>query len=415
MVLAVTMVMVGAALTSAAADWSEDQTPATPQLWRADGPGECPEVFFIGMRGSGQNGAAAGPLEFGSEVELLYRRYAQQIHAAPIPGAADGARAAPVPTPGYRAVPAVDWVDLLDLVGGYWDSVDEGATAVVTTMKKAAKRCGPDTRFILAGFSQGAQAVTTALPGIPKRLRARVDAVLLVASPIWRGDQDIAYFGHGDDWAGSLTGFCAGACGGEIELWAEDVTAALCGVGDAICTGVGLFPIHATYSVDDMDELAAWAVDRTQVAVAIPRCDGRRATHVGSSGSDTIKGTRYRDVVVARAGDDTITTFGGEDWVCAGDGADTVASGSGKDRIWGGRGADTIEGGAGRDWIWGQAGADGALAGGGDDDVIRGGGADDHLAGGNGHDLLVGGRGTDSCDGGAGADDVQTCEAITGE
>ena len=299
---------------------------------------------------------------------------------------------APVSPPGYRAAPAIDWQDLLDPFGAYQASVDDGVASTIRVMRQAHTRCGPDTRFVLAGFSQGAQVATTALSRVPRYLRDRVSAVLLVASPTWKGDQDIAYFGHDPSWNGSLAGTCVGACGGVIKPWAAPATAALCLEGDAICTGEGLLPVHAAYTTEQMAEVASWAAARTEVDRSIPACNGRRATHVGTESGDRIRGTPFGDVVVSQGGNDEITTYGGTDWVCAGPGADTVFTGPAADRIWGERGADVM------------------LDGGSGDDVIFGGRADDVLRGGNGHDRLFGGGGTDDCDGGPGADDLRSCE-----
>ncbi|MDJ0959609.1 MAG: cutinase family protein [Acidimicrobiia bacterium] len=410
--MAVALASLVVALTpwAASGDWNPEQTPAEQEIWRIDGPSACPEVFFIGLRGSGQNDSMAGPIEFGDQIERLYRSYAAVVHGSSVPGSIDGARVAPVPPPGYRAVAAVNWVDLTDPFGAYWESVDEGAAATARTVRAAAQRCGDGTKFVLAGFSQGAQAVTEALPKIPKEIRPRIAAVLLVASPTWRADQPITYFGHDPDWVGSLAGSCTGACGGAIKSWARSRTAALCHEGDAVCTGVGFGPIHADYTDQHMDELAAWAAARTVIADPVPTCDEVRATHVGTEAADVIKGTRYADVVVALRGRDTVTTRGGDDRVCAGGGNDTISTGSGNDRVWAGSGSDSVSAGPGHDRIWGEAGSDVELDGGGGDDVIRGGGADDRLVGGKGSDRLFGGSGDDVCDGGAGSDEFDGCE-----
>jgi hypothetical protein len=426
LIVALLCVLLIASGAAALANWSPAQDPAGHEIWASDGPSACPEVFLIGMRGSGQNGAAAGSLEFGSQVERLYRSYAAEIHGHPLPGSPIGARAAPVPTPGYRAVP-VDFFAPGNTLESYYASVAEGAAAIVATMRKAAKRCGPSTRFVLAGFSQGAHAVTRALPDIAPRLRDRVDAVLLVASPVWLGDQDIEYFGFGPGWRGILAGSCDGACGGTIATWATPVTAAMCNDGDLTCSSSGLLP-HATYTSDDLGTLAEWGADRTHLDLPIPYCAARRATHVGTRGANVIKGTPYPDVVVAGAGADVIRTYGGLDTICADAGADEVVSGAKRDLVWGGPGGDTIRGGNGNDRIWGEGGADALLEGGGANDVIRGGpgadridggyrhdllrggGGDDVITGDRGDDELDGGGGVDRCDGGPGLNTLANCE-----
>jgi hypothetical protein len=94
--------------------------------------------------------------------------------------------------------------------------------------------------------------------------------------------------------------------------------------------------------------LAIPAVSSTAIA-ATPKCDGLRATIVGTNGPDILKGTSRRDVIVSRGGADKIFGRGGNDVICTGSGRDTIVAGAGKDRVFGGRGKDTLKGGAGWD------------------------------------------------------------------
>lgn len=80
---------------------------------------------------------------------------------------------------------------------------------------------------------------------------------------------------------------------------------------------------------------AATAVVPGPAEAAVPRCDGLRASIVGTDGDDRIVGTRGRDVVVARGGDDTVLARGGNDVVCGGEGADRLEGGPGRDRLLG--------------------------------------------------------------------------------
>jgi hypothetical protein len=96
----------------------------------------------------------------------------------------------------------------------------------------------------------------------------------------------------------------------------------------------------------------------SSTVLATPTCDGLAATHVGTSGSDLIRGTGRRDVIVARGGHDKVVGRGGNDVVCAGSGRDTVVGGAGRDRIFGAGGNDTLKGGRGFDRLDGGTGAD---------------------------------------------------------
>lgn len=72
------------------------------------------------------------------------------------------------------------------------------------------------------------------------------------------------------------------------------------------------------------------------------RCDGRRATVVGTRRSETLEGTQHRDVIQGLGGDDRIFGFGGNDLICGS---------GGNDRLFGGKGRDRLSGGAGRNHL----------------------------------------------------------------
>jgi hypothetical protein len=63
-----------------------------------------------------------------------------------------------------------------------------------------------------------------------------------------------------------------------------------------------------------------------------PRCAGKAATIVGTSGRDRLRGTRRADVIVGLGGNDAVTALGGNDLVCGGPGRDLLKGGPGKDR-----------------------------------------------------------------------------------
>lgn len=115
-------------------------------------------------------------------------------------------------------------------------------------------------------------------------------------------------------------------------------------------------------------------------------CQGEEATHVGTSGADTIDGTPGRDVIVALGGADLIYGRGGDDLICAGAGNDTAFGGSGDDEIHGDAGSDDLRG---------EDGAD-SLHGGADGDQLHGGRGPDTLAGDGGADQLFGRRSQDT-------------------
>lgn len=93
-----------------------------------------------------------------------------------------------------------------------------------------------------------------------------------------------------------------------------------------------------------------------------PRCQGHRATIVGTARSEVLYGTAHDDVIYADGGNDSVFAGGGDDLVCGGSGADRINGGPGNDRLHGGldgispdgeggttRTGDVLRGGPGND------------------------------------------------------------------
>jgi hypothetical protein len=76
------------------------------------------------------------------------------------------------------------------------------------------------------------------------------------------------------------------------------------------------------------------------IGVEPPRCAGRTATIMGTTGKDVLKGSKFADVIAGLGGGDTLKGVGGKDRICGG---------GGNDEIDGGAGGDTCKGQAGRD------------------------------------------------------------------
>jgi Ca2+-binding RTX toxin-like protein len=126
----------------------------------------------------------------------------------------------------------------------------------------------------------------------------------------------------------------------------------------------------------------------------VVKCNGVKATKVGTPAGETITGTPGRDVIASLGGPDTIRSLGGNDLICSGDGADIVISGGGNDVVRAGGGNDNVSGGGGNDTLSGEAG----------NDTLKGGGGRDILKGGPGKDKLIGGPAKDTLNGGPGKD-----------
>ena len=136
----------------------------------------------------------------------------------------------------------------------------------------------------------------------------------------------------------------------------------------------------------------------TEPAAGAPRCHGHKATIVGTSGDDVLRGTPQRDVIWGGPGNDVI--YGGL-------GNDVICGGAGDDLIHGGRGNDLLDGGPGTDRVFGDLGDDKVLGGPGDRDEVSGGLGIDTVSGGPGNeDLVRGDYGYDRMDGGPGTGDI---------
>jgi Ca2+-binding RTX toxin-like protein len=63
------------------------------------------------------------------------------------------------------------------------------------------------------------------------------------------------------------------------------------------------------------------------------RCQGRRATIVGTSKGETLVGTNHADTIVGLDGNDRIFGRGGNDLICGGRGRDLLSGGPGRNRV----------------------------------------------------------------------------------
>jgi Tol biopolymer transport system component len=78
-------------------------------------------------------------------------------------------------------------------------------------------------------------------------------------------------------------------------------------------------------------------------------CQGKVATIVGTSASETLTGGPGADIISGQGGKDTINALDGNDIVCGDAGKDTLRGGKGKDVLNGGKANDKLIGGKGKD------------------------------------------------------------------
>ena len=152
--------------------------------------------------------------------------------------------------------------------------------------------------------------------------------------------------------------------------------------------------------------LAALAIGASAPAVAAPKCLGNKVGLSGTSGGDTINGTKHADVIASKGGADKVKSKQGGDRVCSGGGADKVKSAEGGDKVKAGGGGDKVNSSDGKDKITAGGGNDKVTLGSGND-TVDGGNGDDNLDGGDGTDVVDGGPGVDTC---VNAETVVNCE-----
>ena len=126
-----------------------------------------------------------------------------------------------------------------------------------------------------------------------------------------------------------------------------------------------------------------------------PRCMGKAATVVGTTGDDLLRGTIGRDVIWAGPGNDVVHGERGNDLICGGSGSDLVDGGRNNDRVDGGPGdGDRSYGGLGDDQVNGGPGDGDEAAGHLGIDLVTGGPGDaDYVHGDYGWDRMDGGPG----------------------
>ncbi|MGV0834101.1 cutinase family protein [Mycolicibacterium thermoresistibile] len=118
---------------------------------------DCPDVHWIGAAGSGErDGDLTADAGMGRTVYQSFREFQQRAHDDGRTVTAEAVEYPAVPVPGEGEVLA--W-------GGFLGSVRTGAEALGTQYASFVQRC-PDTKVVLAGYSQGAMVVHRNLHGL---------------------------------------------------------------------------------------------------------------------------------------------------------------------------------------------------------------------------------------------------------
>ena len=202
-----------------------------PLTFAAQAPGNaCPDVEVLGARGTTERpgfGVLLGPL-----AQQLTRELPQSVRSTP-----------------------VDYPASFN----YTASVRQGVTSLAAGVQRTAAAC-ENTKFVLIGYSQGANVVGDALagravrgraagqPAIPAGLGDRVAAVILFGDPTFTAGED---FNVGN---GTRSGiFPRGA--GRLDTFA-DRTQSFCNRNDRFCQGGTSLAAHLDYNkfLDDATE-----------------------------------------------------------------------------------------------------------------------------------------------------------------
>ncbi len=194
----------------------------------------CPKVELVGVRGSGQ-----GINEYrgyGRAVDTFRR----SLHAA-TRKKLTSAQFVDYALP-YSAV-AVDW-DVLapglsysrGVATKYRRSVDDGVDKLATHLEDGHARC-PKTRFILAGYSQGAHVVGDLLAkreGVPKGVRKRIVGVVFFGDPKFNGNEKMFVLRGSFD--ASFSGIRGPRATGKLKGASKDFTVySYCRDLDSVC------------------------------------------------------------------------------------------------------------------------------------------------------------------------------------
>ncbi len=200
----------------------------------------CPDVLFVGLRGSGQNPG------MGPQMSEVYERLVAALDP---------------PRDVLVAYHALDYPAEGTLTGGasqYSESIAHGVAALPEAVEMLASQC-PETRIVLGGYSQGAHVIAVADHGFLEAWN--IDAVVLLANPVFAPDDPTEKVG----------GFNPDKGGIIRQAWLDgpiaERTLQLCLSGDPVCQfGSVAFWVHSNgYTGEVLDPIARFAADRLEL------------------------------------------------------------------------------------------------------------------------------------------------------
>jgi cutinase len=261
------LVMLGA-LTCSATARAEAGTAADT--------GGCPSVILYFARGSGQKLAEA-PTGFSVPGQQMFEAVARRYRPGAVASIADP----------YLALSVKSFFE-----GLYGLSAGNGAETAAQNLTDLRRLC-PASWLVLGGYSQGAQAIRTALPLLDQAVRERIAAVTLFGDP---------YFKPREPYVVALSTFRKGRRRGVLRFSTISAPAierefdgrvfSWCRKSDAICQTLGGTQAHKLYAGPEphnpeadhaeADEAAARIVARLTEVGEPPELPGRTYTVSGA-------------------------------------------------------------------------------------------------------------------------------------
>ncbi|MGA7965558.1 MAG: cutinase family protein [Gammaproteobacteria bacterium] len=152
----------------------------------------CPTIKLIGVRGSGE------PQGLGRPVGAFSRALGRRLHLRPNDGAFGvDPLLYPAKPVDFKHAGNLGPIDFEKVMFGspYKHSVATGVRHLLATLR--ADPCRHASRYILAGYSQGAEVVGNVLAtGLPKRIRRHIEAVVFFGDPRYNSwDRSLERFG----------------------------------------------------------------------------------------------------------------------------------------------------------------------------------------------------------------------------
>ncbi|MDF1706225.1 MAG: S-layer homology domain-containing protein [Aeromicrobium sp.] len=265
------------------APWVGMDPPPRPALAARQAPVQrttCPDVMFVGVRGSGEAPTSIDPTTpgtfdadesgFGAYNYVIASKLAEEVNRVrPATIGYLGVHYLAVQIPSYD--PEVNYTMFL---GSVFDGVDKLDQLLVSE----AARC-PSTGFVLLGNSQGAMVLHVWMAEASVAVQPRVAGVVILANParvvrstetLWQGPGVVATAGVSDvsgGWTGFYPGFDV-----PVPEWAVSRTISMCHQNDVFCAfrpGADLYP-HLDYSVEELQSLAIWQGPRVAARLPTP-------------------------------------------------------------------------------------------------------------------------------------------------